>query len=125
MTLRRKDIANLLETAGNLSDCIDLENVKERFTQLESKVVERDQYYSDMMNSWKVFKEKKNRFRNILNASSLVNSLMKCKTLQDVEQDVIEIDVSLRTFSFLLTSLCVCMIDISSYNILKKTVHKL
>jgi hypothetical protein len=125
VTLRRKDIANLLETAGNLSDCIDLENVKERFTQLESKVVERDQYYSDMMNSWKVFKEKKNRFRNILNASSLVNSLMKCKTLQDVEQDVIEIDVSLRTFSFLLTSLCVCMIDISSYNILKKTVHKL
>ena len=83
-----------MEKASKLSASVNLVDVQERFVQLEDQISERDQYYSNLLASWKMFVEKKNHFKDVLMRSSLINALKKCKTLNDVAVDFAEIDVS-------------------------------
>lgn len=100
MDLHKRDLDILMEKASKLSpsssnNVVDLEDVQQRFTQLEDQITERDQYYGNLLASWKMFVKKRNHFKDILIRSSLINALKKCKTLSEVAADVNEIEVSL------------------------------
>lgn len=97
--LHKRDLDILLEKASKLSpsssnNTINLEDVQQRFIQLEDQITERDQYYGNLLASWKTFVKKRNHFKDVLTRSSLINALKKCKTLSEVAADVDGIDVS-------------------------------